>query len=319
MTAHVATPLQPEAINLLLADHPNRPMAAFIVKGATTGFNNYAGVVEHREPPPTMKSGTEYASVLRKWLEAGAAAGRMGRFPARRPPHPCPRLPPLGGAPKKTTDGSEGGRVVHHLSKDGAYPSVNSCIGDDFTVVYPRVQQAVAILWILGAGAHFSCADIKAGFRNLAWGPQVYHLQATLFENEIWVDYAMGFGSKAPPFSFQTVSEAAAWVIQRRCTEQFGTWEYRGGATPRAWVFVLMDDFIQVAPDAATCDAAFEIMDAVLAEFGPPLQPSKTQRCVQDGEYLGWRLDPLRQRMKLPRDKVVAYRAAVGHLMGGGG
>ena len=35
-----------------------------------------------------MKSGTEYASVLRKWLEAGAAAGRMGRFPARRPPHP---------------------------------------------------------------------------------------------------------------------------------------------------------------------------------------------------------------------------------------
>ena len=41
MTAHVATPLQPEAINLLLAGHPNRPMVAFIVKGATTGFNNY--------------------------------------------------------------------------------------------------------------------------------------------------------------------------------------------------------------------------------------------------------------------------------------
>lgn len=319
MPGRIVTPLKPERFRDLLRDHPNRALVDFIVDGVTNGFDNCADTAERLvEHLPSAKA-EEYHDVILSWLEAEQAADRIDSFDER--PHPFLRASPYNRAPKKMADGSAGHRVVHNLSKDDADgDSINGSISaDDFSVQYPRAQQAAAVMDLYGPDSLWSAVDLKHGFRNLPWHPSVYHLHAGLFDGRWWVDRCMGFGSRASPASFQAVTEAAAWVIQRRCDAEFGfTTVVVDGVEhefPAVTVMVLLDDFIQICKSPSTARRAFEIMVDVLEDLGLPLQTKKTQECVSRGVYLGWCLDARAGTMSPPDDKRLAYRQELGAVL----
>ena len=309
-------PLLWQVFDRLLEDHPNQGMRRWVVHGVKEGFDNYADFPEEGELHEPLTSAFEYKEAVSEWLAEEAAAGRFGECTEK--PHPHLHASPVGRAPKK------GGksRIIHHLSKAKILASINGTIDpEDFSCEYVRVQTAVAAMSIyheVCGGAVWSAADVKHGFRNLPLHPSVYHLHALLWNGSFWVDRATGFGGRFTPFSFTAVSEAAAWVIQRRPKKEFGeiTVEHKGEfyKMPLATVCVLMDDFIVISP-LAQGKRAEGIMHEVLQELGLPRQLSKDKPVSPEGKYLGWWLDSQLQKMRLPDDKRDAITAHINRML----
>ena len=128
------------------------------------------------------------------------------------------------------------------------------------------------------------------------------------------MDVAVGFGSRCAPFSFSTISTAAAWVVQRRLDAKFGEVSVAttSGVTrtiPRAAVFCLMDDFATIS-NADIAAEVEQIMTSTLTELGLPTQPLKDKHHGPEGKYLGWWIDTrYHGRTSLPWDKRDPWRA----------
>ena len=306
------SPLNADAFESLLANHPNRSFVEWLVTSIREGFKNYSDMPETTEAVHApLHSAVEWKEIVTEWLTGEVAAGRMQVFSDR--PHPFAVASPVGEVPK------HGGkhRIIHHLSKskrgsDGSWVfSVNECISEEeFTCEYVRVQEMVAALSLLAqhGDTEWSACDIVHGFRNMPLHPSCYHEHALVWEGRWYVDVAVGFGSRCAPFSFSALSGAGAWVVQERLTKAFGTVEVvtAQGMTariPRASVFVLMDDYSVVSNKDIAAQVERILVDT-LTELGLPTQPTKDKHHGPDGKYLGWWLDTRRRGIiSLPHDK----------------
>ena len=289
------SPLNADAFEHLLHDHPNRPWVQWLVTSIREGFYNYSDMPETDQAVyGPMQSALEWKAEVSEWLQTEVAAGRMLRFADK--PHPFAVASPVGEAPK------HGGkhRVIHNLSKRGRdlrgniIDSVNDCIPpSDFSCRYMVVQELVASLNLLRqhGGTEWAACGIVRGFRNMPLHPSCYHLHTLVWEGEWYVDVAVGFGSRRAPFSFSSISAAAAWVIQRRLTARFGllpvtTAQGVEAMLPTANLSFLMDGFAATA-NSNIAEPAEQVMALTMAELGPPLQREKDKAHGPDGKYLG--------------------------------
>lgn len=99
-----------------------------------------------------------------------------------------------------------------------------------------------------------------------------------------YVDHRLCFGSRASPFLYTTVTQAAEYIIQKALDEKLGL---RDDGTRRAVLVHFVDDFCCIAESKAMGAIAGQVLIDVMAELGIPLAPKKTQFNVQQGEYLG--------------------------------
>ena len=137
---------------------------------------------------------------LSKELAADHLAG-----PFDAPPFANFCVSPLGVVPKKT---SKEYRLTHHLS----YPngdSVNDGISSDYSKVnYAHVDDAIAMIKLLGHGCFLAKTDIKNAFRIIPKRPSDYDLLGIFWQGKYYYEKAMPIGCASSCQTFEMFSTA---------------------------------------------------------------------------------------------------------------
>ena len=102
--------------------------------------------------------------------------------------------------------------TIYHLSAPHGN-SINNYINpDDYTLSYCSVDDAYAILNLLGTGALMSKIDLKNAFRLIPIHPNDWNLLGICWRNKFYIDTCLPFGLCSVPFIFNQLSVAIYWI-----------------------------------------------------------------------------------------------------------
>ena len=171
MNFNSRTPLRAFALQEELAVHPDQNFVHELIHNIQCGCNiGYAGP-QFSHCNRNLPSAYQQPSILDSALTEECKAGRiLGPFDA--PPLPNFRCSDLGLVPKH--DG--GWRMIYHLSAPHGY-SINDHINPDaYSLSYCSVDNAYAIVNLLGTGALMSKIDLKNAFCLIPIHPNDWNL-----------------------------------------------------------------------------------------------------------------------------------------------
>ena len=297
--------LNPDALERLLADHPNRPLVDFVVGGARHGFRlgvrNYKA--DRLRQSKNLVSAERHPEALFKWIDTELRHDRISG-PHLSPPHDHLQIFPVGVVSKKGYDMSTKCRAIFHLSKDfgDGQPSLNAHVDhEDCTIEYDRVSNLVDSCRDLeqhGDAVHLAAVDIVNAHRNVLLCPEEQHLvgfQVTWHDGKprYFSDRALGFGHARGPRMFDAIVQCMQWILENRIA----------AAGLRARVHHLLDDIAIAGASRADTAAAFDMLKELLAEVGLPMQEAKTVPPTQAMDYLGLTVDTLTRAIRIPDDK----------------
>ena len=297
--------LNPDALERLLADHPNRPLVDFVVGGARHGFR--LGVRNYKADRPrqskNLVSAERHPEALFKWIDTELRHDRISG-PHLSPPHDHLQIFPVGVVSKKGYDMSTKCRAIFHLSKDfgDGQPSLNAHVDhEDCTIEYDRVSNLVDSCRDLeqhGDAVHLAAVDIVDACRDVLLCPEEQHLvgfQVTWHDGKprYFSDRALGFGHARGPRTFDAIVQCMQWILENRIA----------AAGLRARVHHLLDDIAIAGASRADTAAAFDMLKELLAEVGLPMQEAKTVPPTQAMDYLGLTVDTLTRAIRIPDDK----------------
>ena len=166
----------------------------------------------------------------------------------------------LGLVPKH--DG--GWRTIYHLSAPHGN-SINDYINpDDYTLSYCSVDDAYAILNLLGTGALMSKIDMKNAFRLIPVCPNHWNLLGICWRIKFCVDTCLPFGLRSVPFIFNQLSVAIHWILQHKYSVSH--------------LLHYLDDFFTTgAPDTSECQNNLEAMLSVCHKINAPVKLTKVE------------------------------------------
>ena len=297
--------LNPDALERLLADHPNRPLVDFVVGGARHGFRlgvrNYKA--DRLRQSKNLVSAERHPEALFKWIDTELRHDRISG-PHLSPPHDHLQIFPVGVVSKKGYDMSTKCRAIFHLSKDfgDGQPSLNAHVDhEDCTIEHDRVSNLVDSCRDLeqhGDAVHLAAVDIVDAYRNVLLCPEEQHLvgfQVTWHDGKprYFSDRALGFGHARGPRTFDAIVQCTQWILENRIA----------AAGLRARVHHLLDDIAIAGASRADTAAAFDMLKELLAEVGLPMQEAKTVPPTQAMDYLGLTVDTLTRTIRIPDDK----------------
>ena len=297
--------LNPDALERLLADHPNRPLVDFVVGGARHGFRlgvrNYKA--DRLRQSKNLVSAERHPEALFKWIDTELRHDRISG-PHLSPPHDHLQIFPVGVVSKKGHDMSTKCRAIFHLSKDfgDGQPSLNAHVDhEDCTIEHDRVSNLVDSCRDLeqhGDAVHLAAVDIVNAYRNVLLCPEEQHLvgfQVTWHDGKprYFSDRALGFGHARGPRIFDAIVQCMQWILENRIA----------AAGLRARVHHLLDDIAIAGASRADTAAAFDMLKELLAEVGLPMQEAKTVPPTQAMDYLGLTVDTLTRTIRIPDDK----------------
>ena len=297
--------LNPDALERLLVDHPNRPLVDFVVGGARHGFRlgvrNYKA--DRLRQSKNLVSAERHPGALFKWIDTELRHDRISG-PHLSPPHDHLQMFPVGVVSKKGCDVSTKCRAIFHLSKDfgDGQPSLNAHVDhEDCTIEYDRVSNLVDSCRDLeqhGDAVHLAAVDIVNACRDVLLCPEEQHLvgfQVTWHDGKprYFSDRALGFGHARGPRIFDAIVQCTQWILENRIA----------AAGLRARVHHLLDDIAIAGASRADTAAAFDMLKELLAEVGLPMQEAKTVPPTQAMDYLGLTVDTLSRTIRIPDDK----------------
>ena len=297
--------LNPDALERLLADHPNRPLVDFVVGGARHGFRlgvrNYKA--DRLRQSKNLVSAERHPEALFKWIDTELRHDRISG-PHLSPPHDHLQIFPVGVVSKKGYDMSTKCRAIFHLSKDfgDGQPSLNAHVDhEDCTIEHDRVSNLVDSCRDLeqhGDAVHLAAVDIVNACRDVLLCPEEQHLvgfQVTWHDGKprYFSDRALGFGHARGPRIFDAIVQCTQWILENRIA----------AAGLRARVHHLLDDIAIAGASRADTAAAFDMLKELLAEVGLPMQEAKTVPPTQAMDYLGLTVDTLTRTIRIPDDK----------------
>ena len=100
--------------------------------------------------------------------------------------------------------------------------------------------------------------DIKQAYRNIPVHPDDRPLLGMLWEDKVYIDYALPFGLRSTPLIFTAVADAMQWIMERRGV---------------AHLFHYIDDFITLGtPGSAECSRNSILMHETCKEVGLPAE-----------------------------------------------
>ena len=275
MLSAVTTPLNVDAWASMLARHPDRRYAEYIVRGLREGFR--IGADRSRPTRSTtnnMPSALQHQRIVTEYLNAERDSGRMlGPF---APTDVAVHINRIGVIPK----GHSGKwRVITDLSYPPGY-SVNDAIDPTLcSLAYTTVERVAQRAMRLGRGALMAKVDIEAAYRLIPVHTHDRPLLGISWKGSTFVDPMLPFGLRSAPKIFNAVADALHW-----CLEQEGV----------AYADHYLDDFIVLGhPHSPQCQRALDTLSSSFARLGVPLATRKTVGPTPCLTFLGITIDTM--------------------------
>ena len=253
------TPLHALTLINELAAHPDQNFVHELIHniqhGCSIGYNGPQFVHCSKNLPSAYQQPLILDNALAQECNAGCILG-----PFDNPPLPDFRCSGLGLVPKH--DG--GWRTIYHLSAPHGN-SINDYINpDDYTLSYCSVDDAYAILNLLGTGALMSKIDLKNAFRLIPVHPNDWNLLGICWRNKFYIDTCLPFGLCSAPFIFNQLSVAIHWILQHKYSVSH--------------LLHYLDDFFTAgAPDTSECQNNLEAMLSVCQKINAPVKLTKVE------------------------------------------
>ena len=263
------TPLHAFTLMDELATHPNQNFVHELIHniqhGCSIGYNG----PQFSHCSKNLPSAYQQPLILDNTLLQECNAGRiLGPFDT--PPLPDFRCSGLGLVPKH--DG--GWRTIYHLSAPHGN-SINDYINpEDYTLSYCSVDDAYAILNLLGTGALMSKIDLKNAFRLIPVHPNDWNLLGICWRNKFCIDTCLPFGLRSAPFLFNQLSVAIHWILQHKYSV--------------CHLLHYLDDFFTAgAPDSSECQNNLEAMLSLCQKINAPVKLTKVEGPSTNITFLG--------------------------------
>ena len=222
----------------------------------------------------------------------------IGPFPQAHPPFTHVATSPLMSRPKKN---SEQRRIIMNFSFPIGH-AVNSGIPKDtylglpYKLHYPTIDDYVRLILNHGPGCFLYKADLARAFRMLPADPLDYPLLGLFWNDQLYIDTAIGFGLRTGSMACQRVTNAIGYIM--------GTFY---GATTLQYV----DDCLGVEADESTASAAYGNLRNVVAELGLQEAPDKLCTPSPRMEFIGVTFDTVTGTISIPGEKMKEIMALV--------
>lgn len=288
------SPVRTNKLSIYLKDHPDTATAAEIIAGFTHGFPIPSSLTYRSATPPNHKSTLDNPYIVSQKIESELAAGRISG-PHHQPPLPNFICSPLGLVPKKTPGQH---RIIHDLS----YPkgnSVNSHVPPgQSAVTYELLDNAIAIIQIIGHGALVAKADIESAFRLIPLHPSSYHLTGFTWQGQYYYDKVLPFGASTSCRTFELFSTSLQWILQHHMQVPY--------------ISHIIDDFMFFGPaNDPTCRRSLAKFMILAEDLAIPVKKEKTIRPCTQLELHGILVDTVAWTMSLPQDKTTNALASL--------
>ena len=178
--------------------------------------------------------------------------------PFDSPPLPNLRCSGLGLIPQQ--DGSW--RTIYHLSAPPG-KSINDFINPDtYELSYCSVDDAFAIVNLLGTGTLLSKIDLKNVFRLIPVRQADWNLLSIFWQGKYYIDTCLPFGLRSAPCIFNRLATAIHWILQSNYNVQF--------------LLHYLDNFLTAGPpDSPVCQQNLESMLTLSQRINAPVKEEK--------------------------------------------
>ena len=204
----VVTSVCTSILATLLAQHPNRDFALYLLEGFHFGFSTGYHGPRHGRHAPNLQSALARPQVIHDYLATEYAVGHTaGPFPS--PPLPDFVVSPLGAVPKKR---SGKWHLIMHLSNPPG-GSVNDGINiTEFPLCNFTVYDTMDLVMRLECHAYMAKLDVKSAFRLCPVHLSEHHLLSMHWQGRCHFDRVVQFGLRSAPFIFNCLASAVAWL-----------------------------------------------------------------------------------------------------------
>ena len=137
-------------------------------------------------------------------------------------------------------------------------------------------------------GALMIKVDIRSAYRVVPIHPADRWLRGMIWEGSVFVDTALPFGLRLAPKIFSALADAAEWIVRQQGVE---------------FVIHYLDDFLVVA--TANEFSGSHSLRLLLVAWDKLEFPSS---CLT---FLGFKLDSMRNEIRLPREKLEDIRKEI--------
>ncbi len=278
-----------------LASHPDHNFKAFICRGFRLRFRvGFDGTVALRSARNNHPSSAQDELVVSTHIASEVVVGRMvGPILSCWGAHV--HTSPIGLIPKPHQPGQW--RLITDLSAPTGH-SVNAGIREDLcSLQYASVDDAVAILRILGRSTQLVKLDLKDAYRFVPVHPADHGLLGISWQNRIYVDRALPFGLRLAPKVFTAVADAIDW-----CLHDVGIHHQ----------LHYLDDFLFFGhPGTDEAGAILSTVVKTFHELGVPVATHKTEGPAVCVSFLGILIDSQRMELRLPREKLMRIQSLI--------
>ena len=279
----LCTPLRPLVFERELASHPDHNFVSSIVQGITLGVKiGYTGpqcTLICSNLPSAHLNPQVIEDTLRRECEAGRMAG-----PFAEPPLPNFRSSGIGLVPAKK---GGGWRMIHHLSAPVG-GSINDFIdAKAFSLSYPSIDDAAAILDTLGRGTLMVKMDLKSAFRQIPVHLSDWNLLGLMWQGQYFFEKVLPFGLRSAPFLFNQAGAAVEWIMRKHGVR---------------FLVRYLDDFLSF-DRASECAKAKTIMLDTCHALNVPVNPEKTSGPSTRMEFLGITIDSTNMELSISHEK----------------
>ncbi|KAE8217493.1 hypothetical protein CF319_g8429 [Tilletia indica] len=287
-------PLNPDGFEKVLRELDLLDAFGHVVDGLRDGFDFGIPPITSTQTPPNHASARENREVLRdiakKEVEKGRWAGPYTKQQVEKVLGPF-QSSPLGVIPKP--NGTF--RLIQDFSfpRNGSYTSINAyIISDEFITAWDGAAATFSLLNSCPPTAQGATMDAMEAFRACrAKRSQLPGLVVMLDEDELYIDFFLGFGLASATGVWGTVGDCVKAILETKL---------RGRVRVLKWV----DDFLFLRLDPTVTIA--DIV-SITAELDFPWNHDKTVDFSPEPKYIGWLFNIAARKVTLPRDKAERY------------
>ena len=288
----VNTPLNRQAWQAALVNHPDRQLVHFLVEGIRQGFRIGFDYSMHSTKSKTgnMKSACDNPVPVNQYLDKELTLGRI--FEVRPELGKVVHISKFGVIPKSGQPGKW--RLILDLSSPRG-SSVNDGVDKRLcSMHYTTFEDALRAIRSAGPGALLAKIDVKEAYRNIPVHPSDRHLLGMSWQGRIFVDGQLPFGLRSAPVLFSALADALEWVF----------WEK--GIT---FCVHYLDDFLTLGPaNSGICTDNLRILTETCSSLGVPLKVEKLEGPATRLVFLGIEIDTVKWTMSLPEEKMLKIK-----------
>ena len=296
------TPVRPErlAYHLHLIDYPTH-LTSYLVQGFQKGFHLRHEGDTYNTRPNNSKAANKHSDIIEKNLQEELAANRIAG-PFKNPPYDPFQVSPLNIREKKTPNKH---RLIHDLSYPYDTTSINSNIPrSEASVQYASIRDAIQHLQRLPSGAYMCKTDIANAYKIVPVHPSDYPKLGFKFKGHYYYQLTLPQGCASSCAIFETFSTALQAIVEKHA--------------PGATVVHMIDDFLFIGTDKASCTQHLSIFQSICQDIGIPLAPDKTTTPDTSTIFLGILLDSKKRLAQVPEEKVQIYSTDIAeHIQNG--